>query len=134
MHARVLGGRKQMAGTKRVGGATSVRWTGRPLISKNRTARSRKAMSCIERKLEVLQELVPHGPSMQELDGLFREAANYIVCLQVQVKVMQILLDELSPEIPTLRATEWGLGFLGVRCYPGELARSLDPGFELRRV
>ncbi|CAL9060831.1 unnamed protein product [Musa banksii] len=98
MHARVLGGRKQMARTKRVGGAT-VRWTGKPLISKKRTARSRKAMSCIERKLEVLQELVPNGPSVQELDGLFREAANYIVCLQVQVKVMQILLDELSPKV-----------------------------------
>ncbi|WOL19118.1 hypothetical protein Cni_G27915 [Canna indica] len=96
-----------MARTKRTvngGGATrSVqRWTRTRtappvVISKKRRDRSRKAG--VGRKIKLLQELVPNGGESTGLDGLFREAANYIVCLQLQVKVMQTVLDELSPDI-----------------------------------
>lgn len=53
--------------------------------------------SGVGRKIRTLQELVPNGEAM-EVEGLFREAANYIVSLQVQVQVMQMMLGELSPE------------------------------------
>ncbi|KAK1293437.1 Transcription factor UPBEAT1 [Acorus calamus] len=51
----------------------------------------------LERRVKALQELVlPDEECVAGgLDGLFRETADYIACLQMQVKVMQIMLRVL---------------------------------------
>ncbi|KAG6481556.1 hypothetical protein ZIOFF_058160 [Zingiber officinale] len=82
-------------------GGSDRRWTrASPVISKKPrrvSGRCSGAGGGVGRKIRALQELVPNGEAM-EVEGLFREAANYIVCLQVQVQVMQMMLGELSPE------------------------------------
>lgn len=55
----------------------------------------RRPLNGMERKIKVLQELVPNGNSMC-LDGLFMEVAAYIMHLEMQVKVMQIMVKVLS--------------------------------------
>ncbi|KAG1365315.1 Transcription factor UPBEAT1 [Cocos nucifera] len=90
--------RKQMARTKRIGGGTAA-WTRRQMVSRKKWALvegSRKPRSHIERRMKKLRRLLPNGESM-ELEGLFRETADYIMCLQMQVKVMQIMVSVLSP-------------------------------------
>ncbi|XP_077242081.1 uncharacterized protein LOC143882489 [Tasmannia lanceolata] len=75
-----------------------IGWNKRPkILMKKRVILegSRKPLSGMEKKVKALQNLVPNGKSM-ELDGLFKETANYIVCLEMQVKVMQIMVKELS--------------------------------------
>lgn len=56
---------------------------------------SRRSMSGVERRVRTLQKLLPNVKSM-DMDGLFMEAADYIVCLEMQVKVMQIMVKVLS--------------------------------------
>lgn len=56
---------------------------------------SRKHANGIGRKVRTLKNLIPNGDSM-ELDGLFREAADYILSLQMRVRVMQIMVNLLS--------------------------------------
>lgn len=56
---------------------------------------SRKPLNGVERRIKVLQKLVPGGDSMG-LDGLFLVAADYVLCLEMQVKVMQIMVNVLS--------------------------------------
>lgn len=57
---------------------------------------SRKPASAVKRKIRVLQRLVPNSESTG-LDELFEKAAEYIVCLQMQVKVMKIMVAAPSP-------------------------------------
>lgn len=83
-----------------MGGSDRSRTRASPVISKKPrrvSGRCSDAGGGVGRKIRALQELVPNGEAM-EVEGLFREAANYIVCLQVQVQVMQMMLGELSPE------------------------------------
>ncbi|RWR94335.1 transcription factor UPBEAT1 [Cinnamomum micranthum f. kanehirae] len=56
---------------------------------------SRRSVSGVERRVRTLQKLLPNVESM-DMDGLFREAADYILCLEMQVKVMQIMVKVLS--------------------------------------
>lgn len=70
----------------------------RPKIFMKRRASlegSRKPLNGVERRIKVLQKLLPNGSSMG-LDGLFLVAADYILCLEMQVKVMQIMVNVLS--------------------------------------
>lgn len=69
------------------------------------TGISMKKMACsgsrklhangIGRKVRTLKKLVPNGESMG-LDGLFRETADYILSLQMKVRVMQTMVDVLT--------------------------------------
>ncbi|KAJ8620515.1 hypothetical protein MRB53_029044 [Persea americana] len=70
----------------------------RPKIFMKRRASlegSRKPLNGVERRIKVLQKLLPNGSSMG-LDGLFMMAADYILCLEMQVKVMQIMVNIVS--------------------------------------
>jgi len=49
----------------------------------------------IERRVRTLKKLIPNSESMG-LDGLFRETADYILSLQMRVKVMQIMVKVLT--------------------------------------
>ncbi|KAJ6940796.1 transcription factor UPBEAT1 [Populus alba x Populus x berolinensis] len=49
----------------------------------------------IERRVRTLKKLVPDSESMG-LDGLFRETADYILSLQMRVRVMQIMVKVLT--------------------------------------
>ncbi|XP_008791711.1 transcription factor UPBEAT1 [Phoenix dactylifera] len=102
MQRHALRRRKRMARTERIGGGT-VAWARRQMIWKKKRVLlegSRKPASCIERKIRKLQRLLPNGETSESmgLEGLLREAADYIMCLQMQVKVMQIMVTVLSPE------------------------------------
>ncbi|XP_062213449.1 transcription factor UPBEAT1-like [Phragmites australis] len=54
--------------------------------------------SRLVKQVRELRRLVPACREPCGLGELFREAASYIEDLQVQVKVMQMLLDKLSDE------------------------------------
>uniref|UniRef100_A0A5B7BQN7 BHLH domain-containing protein n=1 Tax=Davidia involucrata TaxID=16924 RepID=A0A5B7BQN7_DAVIN len=56
---------------------------------------SRRPANRIERKVRTLKKLIPNSESMG-LDGLFSETADYILALQIRVKVMQIMVNVLS--------------------------------------
>lgn len=77
------------------------------MIKKNRrTRRSRKRRALleasrrpengVERKVRTLKKLVPNTNESMGLDGLFGETADYILSLQMRVKVMQVLVDVLT--------------------------------------
>ncbi|CAI9767868.1 unnamed protein product [Fraxinus pennsylvanica] len=53
------------------------------------------ARNQIERKVKTLKKLIPNCDSMR-LDRLFRETADYIIALQMRVKVMQIMVNVFS--------------------------------------
>ncbi|THG04105.1 hypothetical protein TEA_025427 [Camellia sinensis var. sinensis] len=53
--------------------------------------RSRRPMNGIKKRLRTLKKLVQNRRS-KGLDGLFKETADYIVCLQMKVKVMQMMV------------------------------------------
>lgn len=57
----------------------------------------------IARRVRILKKLVPSRRERESesepesgLDNLFREAADYILALQLRVKVMQVMVDVLS--------------------------------------
>lgn len=51
----------------------------------------------IEKKVKTLKKLIPNKEeSMGGLDGLFKETADYILSLQMRVKVMQIMVELLT--------------------------------------
>ncbi|KAF5192783.1 Transcription factor upbeat1 [Thalictrum thalictroides] len=56
---------------------------------------SRRTRNGMVRKVKTLKKLVPNGNSMS-LDGLFRETADYILSLELQVKIMQIMVSVLN--------------------------------------
>ncbi|GLU07242.1 hypothetical protein SLE2022_242060 [Rubroshorea leprosula] len=56
---------------------------------------TRRPASTIERKIRTLKKLIPNSEGM-ELDGLFRETAEYIHSLEMRVKVMQIMVGVLT--------------------------------------
>ncbi|KAG1326170.1 putative transcription factor bHLH147 [Cocos nucifera] len=93
--------RKQMARTERnIGGGGTAAWTRRQMMWKKKRVLlqgSRKPVSGIERRIRTLRRLLPNGESMG-LEGLLHEAEDYIMCLQMQVKVMQIMVCVLSPK------------------------------------
>lgn len=71
--------------------------TSRRILMK-RTARvtgSRRPAKGIERRVKTLKNLVPNSDSAG-LDDLFRETADYILSLQMRVRVMQIMVKVLT--------------------------------------
>lgn len=56
---------------------------------------SRRPTTVIEKKVKTLKKLIPNGEPLG-LDGLFRETADYILALQMRVKVMQIMVNVLT--------------------------------------
>ncbi|KAH6823907.1 transcription factor UPBEAT protein [Perilla frutescens var. hirtella] len=58
----------------------------------DRRVRPRNA---VERKVRTLKKLIPNCESMG-VERLFRETADYIMALQMRVKVMQIVVDAFS--------------------------------------
>ncbi|KAJ3669635.1 hypothetical protein LUZ60_011585 [Juncus effusus] len=76
--------------------------TKRVIISKKNQRRkllesSRKSATQIVRKIQMLRRLVPGGDST-EIDDLFRVAADYILSLQMQVRVMEYMVNALNPK------------------------------------
>ncbi|KAF3436561.1 hypothetical protein FNV43_RR23653 [Rhamnella rubrinervis] len=58
---------------------------------------SRRRANGIERRVRTLKRLVPNSNSDSiGLDALFRETADYILSLQMRVRVMQIMVKVLS--------------------------------------
>lgn len=56
----------------------------------------RRGSNGIRRRVRTLKTLVPNSHSLG-LDGLFRETANYILSLQTRVRVMQVMVNVLTP-------------------------------------
>lgn len=56
---------------------------------------SRRPATVIEKKVKTLKKLIPNSKPLG-LDGLFRETADYILALQMRVKVMQIMVNVLT--------------------------------------
>ncbi|MQL99601.1 hypothetical protein Taro_032326 [Colocasia esculenta] len=59
---------------------------------------TRRMIKC---RVRSLQRLVPDGDVVDSLDRLLREAADYIACLQLQVKIMRAMVDVLSAGHPS---------------------------------
>ncbi|KAK6937254.1 hypothetical protein RJ641_030762 [Dillenia turbinata] len=55
----------------------------------------RRPINGIERRVQTLKKLVPNSESMG-LDGLFQETADYILSLQMRVKVMRAMVRVLT--------------------------------------
>ncbi|KAK8657370.1 hypothetical protein V6N13_035611 [Hibiscus sabdariffa] len=56
---------------------------------------SRRIVNPIVNKLKTLKRLVPSNDSTGS-DGLFRDTAEYILALQMRVRVMQIMVEVLT--------------------------------------
>ncbi|GMI99757.1 UPBEAT1 [Hibiscus trionum] len=69
----------------------------RSVVMKRRAVRegSRSLANPIVKKVETLKTLIPNHDS-KGLDGLFRDTAEYIVSLQMRVRVMQIMVKVLT--------------------------------------
>ncbi|GMJ09694.1 hypothetical protein HRI_004638600 [Hibiscus trionum] len=67
------------------------------VLMKRRAVRegSRRVVNPIEKKVKTLKRLVPNNGSTG-LEGLYRDTAEYILSLQMRVKVMQILVKVLT--------------------------------------
>nr|XP_011468816.1 PREDICTED: transcription factor UPBEAT1 [Fragaria vesca subsp. vesca] len=52
----------------------------------------------IRRRVRTLKRLIPNSDSksVEGLDGLFRETADYILCLQSRVRLMQMMVKALA--------------------------------------
>ncbi|XP_060174658.1 transcription factor UPBEAT1 [Lycium barbarum] len=57
---------------------------------------SRRSENEIGRKVRVLKKLIPDSDDF-DLEGLFRETADYILALEMRVRVMQVMVNVLSP-------------------------------------
>ncbi|XP_052210559.1 uncharacterized protein LOC127813570 [Diospyros lotus] len=81
---RRLQGRKQKAALMKKGH-----------IRSKRTRRvSRRSESIVDKRVRTLRKLIPKSESVG-LDGLFRHTADYILSLQMRVKVMQIMVKPI---------------------------------------
>lgn len=69
----------------------------RVLMKRRRLGASRRRGNYgIVRKVRTLKRLIPNSQTVGSLDGLFRETADYILSLQMRVRVMQIMVKVLS--------------------------------------
>ncbi|PON61749.1 hypothetical protein PanWU01x14_144080 [Parasponia andersonii] len=59
-------------------------------------ASRRRSGNGIVRRVQTLKRLVPTSRRSEGLDGLFRETADYILSLQMRVRVMHIMVKVLS--------------------------------------
>lgn len=76
----------------------------RVLMKRRRLGASRRRLGAsrrrgnygIVRRVRILKRLIPNSQTVGSLDGLFRETADYILSLQMRVRVMQIMVKVLS--------------------------------------
>ncbi|EXB28564.1 hypothetical protein L484_009723 [Morus notabilis] len=68
----------------------------RIVMKRRRLGASRRRANGVVRRVRTLKRLIPNSESVGTLDGLFRETADYILCLQMRVRVMQIVVKVLS--------------------------------------
>ncbi|MBA0575594.1 hypothetical protein Golob_027908 [Gossypium lobatum] len=54
-----------------------------------------RTLNPFQKKVKTLKKLIPNKKSMG-LGGLFRDTAEYIMCLQMRVKVVQIMVKVLT--------------------------------------
>nr|CAD1816886.1 unnamed protein product [Ananas comosus var. bracteatus] len=83
--------------------ATRARRRFKKQMAKTKRAGSREPVDArlVERKVGELRRLVPQRCGDDEsvgLEGLLRVAADYIMWLEMQVKVMKIMLSVFSPK------------------------------------
>ncbi|XP_010507911.1 PREDICTED: transcription factor UPBEAT1-like [Camelina sativa] len=57
---------------------------------------SRRPCRAIHRRVKTLKELVPNTKTSEGLDGLFRQTADYILALEMKVRVMQTMVQVLT--------------------------------------
>ncbi|CAG7873541.1 unnamed protein product, partial [Brassica rapa] len=57
---------------------------------------SRRPCRAIHKRVKTLKELVPNTKSSEGLDGLFRQTADYILALEMKVRVMQTIVQVLT--------------------------------------
>ncbi|CAL9237270.1 unnamed protein product [Arabidopsis halleri] len=57
---------------------------------------SRRPCRAIQGRVKTLKELVPNTKTSQGLDGLFRQTADYILALEMKVRVMQTMVQVLT--------------------------------------
>ncbi|KAF8107010.1 hypothetical protein N665_0129s0078 [Sinapis alba] len=57
---------------------------------------SRRPCRAIHKRVKRLKQLVPNTKSSQGLDGLFRQTADYILALEMKVKVMRTMVQVLT--------------------------------------
>lgn len=73
---------------------------GRIVMKKRRARRMSRRRGIIgrkiERKVRTLKRLIPNADHSMGLDGLFRDTADYIVSLQIRVRLMQNLVNLLT--------------------------------------
>ncbi|OMO60330.1 hypothetical protein CCACVL1_24243 [Corchorus capsularis] len=77
----------------------SIMMKRRPRQAADEEGSRRPMMNPIEKKIKTLKKLIPNNDDELEpmgLDGLFRETADYILSLQMRVKVMQIMVKVLT--------------------------------------
>lgn len=85
------------------GGDAMIR-SKRVLMKRRRLGASRRRLGAsrrrgnygIVRRVRILKRLIPNSQTVGSLDGLFRETADYILSLQMRVRVMQIMVKVLS--------------------------------------
>ncbi|OMO81545.1 hypothetical protein COLO4_23526 [Corchorus olitorius] len=76
----------------------SIMMKRRPRQAAGEEGSRRPMMNPIEKKIKTLKKLIPNNDELEPmgLDGLFRETADYILSLQMRVKVMQIMVKVLT--------------------------------------
>ncbi|CAH8332903.1 unnamed protein product [Eruca vesicaria subsp. sativa] len=63
---------------------------------KSLEAHRRPYCHAIDRRVKTLKELVPNTKPSEGLDGLFRQTADYILALEMKVRVMQTMVQVLT--------------------------------------
>ncbi|XP_044492762.1 transcription factor UPBEAT1 [Mangifera indica] len=87
---------RKQRGTMKNGGHVKTRKPRRILMKKKACLESsRRPANGIQRRVKILKKLIPNSESTG-LDGLFRETADYILALEMRVKVMQIMVKVLG--------------------------------------
>lgn len=86
--------RRWLRRKQKVSGSKSRR--PRRILMKRKVLLDRRTANGIERRVRTLKKLVPNSDEVTGLDGLFREAADYIMSLQVRVQAMQTMVKLLS--------------------------------------
>ncbi|XP_028771039.1 transcription factor UPBEAT1-like isoform X1 [Neltuma alba] len=91
--------RRKVTESQKAVSRKSVKSRRRGRILMKRRARlmegSRRGANKMERRMTKLKRLIPDGERMG-LDGLFRKTADYILALQMRVRVMQIMVKVVT--------------------------------------
>ncbi|XP_056860979.1 transcription factor UPBEAT1-like [Raphanus sativus] len=64
--------------------------------SKKSLESHRRQCRSINRRVKTLKELIPNTKPSEGLNGLFRQTADYILALEMKVRVMQTMVQVLT--------------------------------------